>query len=182
MAFLYSVTISGMGLRNGRNTGNSSPVPALSNRVFRMGTTVPEGDTRTRGRSAEGRRATRPRSRLRFRNLLASRDAAAPQMGGRKMTCRTIAVANQKGGTAKTATALGLGGVALDRTGSRVLLVDADPQGDLTKSLGWRDPDSLETTPRRGCSATARASTSYPPTSSSPPWRWRCSWRCPASG
>ena len=61
------------------------------------------------------------------------------------MTCRTIAVANQKGGTAKTATALSLG-VALARTGSRVLLVDADPQGDLTKSLGWRDPDSLETT------------------------------------
>ena len=54
------------------------------------------------------------------------------------MTCRTIAVANQKGGTAKTATALSLG-VALARTGSRVLLVDADPQGDLTKSLGWRD-------------------------------------------
>ena len=61
------------------------------------------------------------------------------------MTCMTIAVANQKGGTAKTATALSLG-VALARTGSRVLLVDADPQGDLTKSLGWRDPDSLETT------------------------------------
>lgn len=51
------------------------------------------------------------------------------------MTCRTIAVANQKGGTAKTATALSLG-VALARTGDRVLLVDADPQGDLTKSLG----------------------------------------------
>ncbi len=61
------------------------------------------------------------------------------------MTCRTIAIANQKGGTAKTATALSLG-VALARTGSRVLLVDADPQGDLTKSLGWRDPGSLKTT------------------------------------
>lgn len=61
------------------------------------------------------------------------------------MTCRTIVVANQKGGTAKTATALSLG-VALARTGGRVLLVDDDPQGDLTKSLGWRDPDSLETT------------------------------------
>ena len=94
-----------------------------------MGTTVPEGDTRTRGRSAEGRRAIRPRSRLRFRNLLTSRDAVAPQVGGSKMTCRTIAVANQKGGTAKTATALSLG-VALARTGDRVLLVDADPQGE----------------------------------------------------
>lgn len=61
------------------------------------------------------------------------------------MTCRMIAVANQKGGTAKTATALSLG-VALARTGRRVLLVDADPQGDLTKSLGWRGSDSLEAT------------------------------------
>lgn len=61
------------------------------------------------------------------------------------MPCRTIAVANQKGGTGKTSTALNLG-VALARKGRRVLLVDADPQGDLTKSLGWRDPDSLETT------------------------------------
>lgn len=61
------------------------------------------------------------------------------------MPCRTIAIANQKGGTGKTSTALSLG-VALARRGRRVLLVDADPQGDLTKSLGWADPDSLETT------------------------------------
>lgn len=61
------------------------------------------------------------------------------------MPCRTIAVANQKGGTGKTSTALNLG-AALAKRGRRVLLVDADPQGDLTKSLGWRDPDSLETT------------------------------------
>ncbi|PWL78512.1 MAG: chromosome partitioning protein ParA [Coriobacteriia bacterium] len=61
------------------------------------------------------------------------------------MPCRTIAVANQKGGTGKTATTLSLG-VALARLGRRVLLVDADPQGDLTKSLGWSDPDALEVT------------------------------------
>ena len=61
------------------------------------------------------------------------------------MSIRKIAVANQKGGTAKTATALSLG-VALARKGARVLLVDTDPQGDLTKSLGWRDPDRLEVT------------------------------------
>ena len=61
------------------------------------------------------------------------------------MPCKTIAVANQKGGTGKTATTLSLG-VALARLGKRVLLVDTDPQGDLTKSLGWKDPDSLETT------------------------------------
>lgn len=60
------------------------------------------------------------------------------------MPCRTIAVANQKGGTGKTATTLSLG-MALARSGQRVLLVDTDPQGDLTKSLGWKDPDALET-------------------------------------
>lgn len=59
------------------------------------------------------------------------------------MPCRTIAVANQKGGTGKTATTMSLG-VALARLGKRVLLVDTDPQGDLTKSLGWKDPDALE--------------------------------------
>ena len=31
-------------------------------------------------------------------------------------------------------------------SGKRVLLIDADPQGDLTASLGWRNPDELETT------------------------------------
>ena len=61
------------------------------------------------------------------------------------MPCRTIAVANQKGGTGKTATTLSLG-MALARSEQRVLLVDTDPQGDLTKSLGWHDPDALETT------------------------------------
>lgn len=61
------------------------------------------------------------------------------------MPCKAIAVANQKGGTGKTATTLSLG-VALARRGRRVLLVDTDPQGDLTKSLGWADPDSIETT------------------------------------
>lgn len=61
------------------------------------------------------------------------------------MPCRTIAVANQKGGTGKTATTVSLG-VALARLGRRVLLVDADPQGDLTKSLGWKTPDELEVT------------------------------------
>lgn len=61
------------------------------------------------------------------------------------MPCKAIAVVNQKGGTGKTATTLSLG-VALARRGRRVLLVDTDPQGDLTKSLGWADPDSIATT------------------------------------
>ncbi|WP_314039429.1 AAA family ATPase [Slackia exigua] len=61
------------------------------------------------------------------------------------MNAKVIAVANQKGGSGKTAATLSLG-VALARIGKRVLLVDADPQGDLTKSLGLGDPDSIETT------------------------------------
>ena len=51
--------------------------------------------------------------------------------------CKVIALANQKGGTAKTTTTLNLG---------KVLLVDADPQGDLTTALGWTDADNLPIT------------------------------------
>ena len=55
---------------------------------------------------------------------------------------RTLAVANQKGGVAKTTTVASVG-AALADLGSRVLLVDLDPQACLTFSLGV-DPDSLE--------------------------------------
>ena len=50
--------------------------------------------------------------------------------------CKTIAICNQKGGVGKTTTTLNLG-VGLARAGKNVLLVDADPQSDLTSSLGW---------------------------------------------
>ena len=53
-----------------------------------------------------------------------------------------IAFANQKGGVAKTTTALNLA-VAFAETGHRVLCVDMDPQGNLTMSQGI-NPDSLE--------------------------------------
>lgn len=59
--------------------------------------------------------------------------------------CRVIAVANQKGGTAKTTSTVNLG-IGLANAGKRVLLVDADPQGDLTTSLGWVDQDGLSVT------------------------------------
>ncbi|WP_263996792.1 ParA family protein [Mycobacterium yunnanensis] len=54
---------------------------------------------------------------------------------------RVLAVANQKGGVAKTTTVASLG-AALTEQGRRVLLVDLDPQGSLTFSLG-HDPDKL---------------------------------------
>ena len=55
---------------------------------------------------------------------------------------QTIAICNQKGGVGKTTTTLNLG-VGLSRQGKSVLLVDADPQSDLTASLGWNG-DALE--------------------------------------
>ncbi len=56
---------------------------------------------------------------------------------------KVIAFANQKGGVAKTTTALNLA-VAFAEKGFRVLCVDMDPQGNLTMSQGI-DPDTLET-------------------------------------
>jgi chromosome partitioning protein len=59
-----------------------------------------------------------------------------------QVMARVIAFANQKGGVAKTTTTLNLG-VALGEMGKRVLLVDLDPQGNLTMSQGM-NPDAIE--------------------------------------
>ena len=94
----------------------------------------------------------------------------------------TLAVANQKGGVAKTTSVASLG-AALAELGHSVLLVDLDPQACLTFSLGI-DPEDVEMsihhvltkgmTRARSSSRPTTASTCCPPRSSSPAPRPTC--------
>ena len=59
--------------------------------------------------------------------------------------CIVYAIANQKGGCSKTSVTVNLG-VGLAMEGKKVLVIDADPQGSLTISLGFPDPDEIPLT------------------------------------
>jgi chromosome partitioning protein len=105
------------------------------------------GLSRIRPRSATGRAARGAAAAAeqpleeapRLQAVAVHDDQAAPAT---RVMARVIAFANQKGGVAKTTTTLNLG-VALRELGHRVLLVDLDPQGNLTMSQGM-NPDAIE--------------------------------------
>ena len=67
------------------------------------------------------------------------------QVKGEMIMAIVIAAANQKGGCSKTSVVANLG-IGLALKGKKVCLIDADPQGSLTASLGYQEPDEIRYT------------------------------------
>jgi chromosome partitioning protein len=93
-------------------------------------------------RSPSGEHAPEEAPRLQAVAVLPEAAPDEPPAAATRVMAKVIAFANQKGGVAKTTTTLNLG-VALRELGHRVLLVDLDPQGNLTMSQGM-NPDAIE--------------------------------------
>ncbi len=58
---------------------------------------------------------------------------------------KVLALTNSKGGVGKTTSAVNLG-IGLAKEGQKVLLIDCDPQGSMSVSLGIEHPDELDVT------------------------------------
>ncbi len=96
-----------------------------------------EADANDPAASGEPENATDPEP-----HLQAVPDAEASPERREQVMANVIVFANQKGGVAKTTTTLNLG-VALHELGNSVLVIDLDPQGNLTMSQGM-NPDAIE--------------------------------------
>ena len=105
---------------------------------------------------------------------------------------KVIAIANQKGGVRETTTTVNQG-VDLSRKGYKVLLIEADAQGNLTEALGWHQPDELPITigncmhglieyeqfdPVDGILHHAEGAILYRPIPRCRRWKYRSSLRC----
>ncbi len=95
---------------------------------------MPKPEKKDAGKAGEGSKKDTSKS--------PTKKAKQPDKPKNKGPAKVIAFANQKGGVAKTTTALNLA-VAFKESGHRVLCVDMDPQGNLTMSQGV-DPDKVE--------------------------------------
>jgi chromosome partitioning protein len=98
----------------------------------------PRPDRKSKGKRAKGG-PKQQKAKARPKKVAAA-NPSVPKNKGKG--AKVIAFANQKGGVAKTTTALNLA-VAFKESGHRVLAVDMDPQGNLTMSQGV-DPDKVE--------------------------------------
>jgi chromosome partitioning protein len=105
---------------------------------------VPKPDKQDDGKSGKGEEKGKDAGgkQSRATSTADASKAKQPEEPKNKGPAKVIAFANQKGGVAKTTTALNLA-VAFKESGHRVLAVDMDPQGNLTMSQGI-DPDKVD--------------------------------------